>query len=132
MTFSDALLFGMVAVMAINYVATRWPNWEDRPLVFWIAQLANLAAATFLFYEGIPEFQGELAVVNILLGALFIFHILQNNRRYQKVLQSRRAEWKAEQQAILSKELERIEAERQQAASSPENLEQPPSPTDNQ
>ena len=117
MTYSDALLFGMVAVMAINYVATRWPGWEDRPIVFWLAQLANLTAATFLFYEGIPEFKGDLAVVNILLGALFIFHILQNNSRYQKVIQSRRAEWKAEQQAILSKELERIEQDRQNASS---------------
>ena len=112
MTYSDALLFGMVAIMAINYVATRWPNWEDRPVIFWLAQLANLAAATFLFYEGIPEFKGDLAVVNILLGALFIFHILQNNRRYQKFVQNIRDEHKAEQQAILNKELERIEKEK--------------------
>ena len=118
MTFSDALLFGMVAIMGINYVATRWPGWEDRTLIFWTAQLANLTAATFLFYDGIPEFKGDLAVVNILLGALFIFHILQNNRRYQRVLQNRRAERKAEQQAILSKELERIEEERQKTRAS--------------
>ncbi|MBM75045.1 MAG: hypothetical protein CMK59_06575 [Proteobacteria bacterium] len=111
MTFSDALLFGMVAVMAINYVATRWPNWENRPVVFWLAQLANLTAATYLFYEGIPEFQGELAVVNVLIGALFIFHILQNNRRYQRVIQDRRAEYKAQQQEILKQELQRIKEE---------------------
>ena len=111
MTFSDALLFGMVAIMGINYVATRWPNWENRPVVFWLAQLANLAGATYLFYEGIPEFQGELAVVNVLIGALFIFHILQNNRRYQRVLQDRREEYKAQQQEILNKELQRIKNE---------------------
>jgi hypothetical protein len=84
MTPGDTILFTVVALLGLNHLVTRIPEWVIRPYLFWPLQLLNLGAATFMMASGIPEFQGWGEVVNWILGLLFIVHILQNNKRLVK------------------------------------------------
>ena len=85
MTVGDAILFAVVAILGLNHVVNRIPEWVVRPYFFWPLQLLNLSAATFMMASGIPEFQGWGEVVNWILGLLFVVHIIQNNRRLVKI-----------------------------------------------
>ena len=85
MTPSDAMLFGLVALMALNHSATRLAGWEKRLWLFWGAQLLNICAGSVVLVYGIPEFRGGLQAVNWLLGLLFFYHLIVNNRRFQKM-----------------------------------------------
>ena len=87
MTLSDSLLLGMVAILAINYAATRLPGWHHRFYLFWGAQIINLIAGSYVFYFGIPDFSAQLDVVNYLIGLLFFYHVVENNIRWQKFQQ---------------------------------------------
>ena len=88
MTESDLLLFALVATLGINHVATRLTGWENRMWLFWPAQVTNLAAGSFLLAFGIPDFkQGDLRIVNWMIGLLFLFHVINNNRRLQAARQ---------------------------------------------
>ena len=84
MTLSDSLLLGMVAILAINYAATRLPGWNHRPRIFWSTQIINLVAGSYIFYYGIPDFSAQLDIVNYLIGLLFFYHVVENNFRWQK------------------------------------------------
>lgn len=81
MTPSDIVLFVVVAVMGINHLTLRLPGWNTRLWLFWLTQLCNLGIACYLIWYGIPDFQGELSIVNYMIALLFIYHILVNNRR---------------------------------------------------
>lgn len=85
MTESDLILFFVVGVMGINHLTLRLPNWEKRLWLFWITQLSNLLIACYLIWYGIPDFQGQLWVMNLMIALLFIFHIITNNRRLTNV-----------------------------------------------
>lgn len=78
----DAVLLAVVAVLASNHVLVRLPGWQRRPVVFWLAQLANLAAAVFVMAVGIPGLHGDLTIFNWVFGLLFVVRIVQNNQRY--------------------------------------------------
>ena len=90
MTLSDSLLLGMVAILAINYAATRLPGWNQRPTMFWGAQIINLVAGSYIFYYGIPDFSAHLEVVNYMISLLFFYHVVENNMRWQKFQQKER------------------------------------------
>ena len=100
MTPSDAMLLGLVALMAINHTATRLAGWESRLWLFWTAQLLNIFAGSCVLVYGIPEFRGQLQAVNWLIGLLFFYHLIVNNRRFQKMHREQqlenREDWGAE------------------------------------
>ncbi|MFT5685641.1 MAG: hypothetical protein ACI8RZ_006595 [Myxococcota bacterium] len=84
MTQSDLILFSAIAVLAGNHAVLRIPGWSERMWLFWGIQALNLSAACYLIAFGIPEFRSNLAVANWMLGLLFIFHTVSNNRRFQR------------------------------------------------
>lgn len=81
MSTSDTVLFAVIAVMAINHFTLRLPGWEKRLWLFWLTQICNLLMACYLIWYGIPDFQGSLWIVNLMIALLFMFHIIVNNRR---------------------------------------------------
>ena len=81
MSSSDMVLFAVMAVMGINHLTLRLPGWDKRLWLFWLTQLCNLGMACHLIWSGIPDFQGDLSIVNYMIALLFIYHILVNNRR---------------------------------------------------
>jgi hypothetical protein len=89
-TQSDLILFAAVAVLAGNHAVLRMPGWLERVWLFWLIQALNLAAACYLIVFGIPEFRTNLAVANWMLGLLFVFHAVSNNRRLQRELTARK------------------------------------------
>lgn len=90
MTQSDLILFAAVAVLAGNHAVLRVPGWVERVWLFWSVQLLNLGAACYLIAVGIPEFRGTMTIANWMLGLLFIFHTVSNNRRLQRAIKGRR------------------------------------------
>ena len=84
MTQSDLILFAIVAVLAGNHVVLRLPGWVERTWLFWSVQALNISAACYLLAIGIPEFRDNLTIANWMLGLLFIFHTVGNNRRLQR------------------------------------------------
>ncbi len=91
MTPGTLLLFGVVVLLALNHLPFAGGR-KPPAALFWGLQLLNLAAASLLVTWGLPEFQGRLRVVNLLLGGLLVLHIVQNNRRYRALLLERRRE----------------------------------------
>ena len=90
MSQSDLIFFAIVAALASNYAVLRLPGWQGRMWLFWALQALNVSAASYLLVWGIPELKAQLPMGNWMLGLLFIFHTVGNNRRLQKVLQARR------------------------------------------
>jgi hypothetical protein len=89
MTQSDALLFGFIGLMVLNNALMRLPALLTRSWLFWPSQLLNVGAAVYLMAIGIPDFEGKIEVMNWVLGLLFLWHVIQNNRRF---VEARRAE----------------------------------------
>ena len=92
MTENDAILFSVVAILAINIFVARSKGWQGRLWLFLAMQLINLGAGSFMIINGIPEFKEDLEIVNIMIGLLFFYHVIQNNgrwQRYRKSLQDR-------------------------------------------
>lgn len=90
METGDAILFGVVAALAVNSVLFFWPGWDRRRVLFYAVQATNLVVATFLMAVGVPTLDGSLEVFNWVLGGLFIVRILTNNKRYTEALRERR------------------------------------------
>ena len=99
MTQSDLILFAAVAVLAGNHAVLRIPGWVERVWMFWSIQLLNLGAACYLIAVGIPEFRGTMTVANWMLGLLFIFHAVSNNRRLQRAMKAGRRRSAADEEA---------------------------------
>ena len=124
MTLSDSLLLGMVAILAINYAATRLPGWNQRPTMFWGAQIINLIAGSYIFYYGIPDFSAHLEVVNYMISLLFFYHVVENNMRWQKFQQKERRAIIDEERRIME---ENIRQYRKEQDAKIENI---PNPSD--
>ena len=91
MTENDVILFSVVAVLAINIFVAKSRGWEGRLWLFAMMQLANLGAGSFMIIKGIPEFKDDLEIVNIMIGLLFFYHVIQNNGRWQRYRRSLQA-----------------------------------------
>ena len=111
MTLSDSLLLGMVAILAINYAATRLPGWNQRPAMFWGAQIINLVAGSYIFYYGIPDFSAHLEVVNYMISLLFFYHVVENNMRWQKFQQKERRAIIDEERRIMEENIRQYRKE---------------------
>lgn len=86
MDLSAATLLGVFALLAINRAVHLGEGWYTRRRLFWSVQVLNLLGACFLVSVGVPEFQGPLRVINLLLAGLLVWHILLNNRRLTAAL----------------------------------------------
>ena len=124
MTLSDSLLLGMVAILAINYAATRLPGWNQRPTMFWGAQIINLIAGSYIFYYGIPDFSAHLEVVNYMISLLFFYHVVENNMRWQKFQQKERRAIIDEERRIMEENIRQYRKEQD------EKKENTPNPLD--
>lgn len=81
---SDLLFLALIAVIACNQFIVRTAHWHTRMWLFWIVQLSNVILGSWVILWGIPEFSGDLSVINILVGALFFYHTIQNYIRLQQ------------------------------------------------
>ncbi|MBO85395.1 MAG: hypothetical protein CL927_08555 [Deltaproteobacteria bacterium] len=91
MTISDWVFFAVVAVLATNHVLVRLPGWERRTALFWCVQALNIACASWMLAVGLPDFEGNLAVFNWVVGLLFIVRAVQNNGRWSEARQQARS-----------------------------------------
>ena len=85
-TPSDLMLFWVVALLGLNHLLMRIPGVIQRMWAFFSVQALNLGTATWMMAVGIPDFKqdGNLWILNWVLGFLLIFHIIQNNNRLQR------------------------------------------------
>jgi ABC-type branched-subunit amino acid transport system permease subunit len=106
---SSSILLAVVALMALNRLLFVWERWWEVRAPFWTLQLANLAAACALVAVGIPEMKArDLNVVNIVLAALLIVHILTNNRRLQETLREARGADSEQREELEAEILRRL------------------------
>ena len=84
MTDSDIILFSVVGVLAFNIFIARSKQWQGRIWPFLLMQMLNIGAGVFMVLHGIPDFNEELDIVNIMIGLLFFFHVILNNNRWQR------------------------------------------------
>ena len=90
MTLADWVFFAVVATLATNHVLVRLPGWEQRNVLFWFVQLLNIACASWVLAFGLPGFEGNLTIVNWVLGLIFMVRAVQNNGRWSEARRSRR------------------------------------------
>ena len=100
MPSSDNIFFFVVAMLAINIFIARLPRWEERIRVFWTVQVLNLGCGILMLAEGVQDFPW---IVNWMVGFLFLYHIIDNNRRLQNA-----------RRRIIRQEFDRQQAEREE------------------
>jgi len=81
MDIGTTLILIVAALLGVNHMLLRLPQWENRLGIFWTVQFTNLAAVILLLAIGIPGFSGATHAINWVLGLLFILHIVTNNGR---------------------------------------------------
>ena len=101
MTLSDSLLLGMVAILAINYAATRLPGW-NQPQCFGEHKFICVAV---IFSTMDPDFSAHLEVVNYMISLLFFYHVVENNMRWQKFQQKERRAIIDEERRIMEENI---------------------------
>ena len=84
MNVGDWVFFAVVATLATNHVLVRLPGWERRAWLFWLVQALNVGCASWVLAVGLPGFDGNLAVVNWVVGLIFLVRAVQNNGRWSK------------------------------------------------
>ena len=90
MNIGDWIFFGIVATLAVNHLIVRLPGWERRVVLFGIVQALNIGCASWVMSVGLPGFDEQLAVVNWVVGLLFIVRAVQNNSRWTKARKAAR------------------------------------------
>lgn len=83
MSNTDLIFMGLVALLALNQFVIRTKQWEQRLWLFWILQLSSVLFGSWVLIWGIPEFKGQLNVINWLVGLLFYYHAARNYIRFQ-------------------------------------------------
>jgi len=112
MNLGDWIFFGIVATLAVNHVLVRLPGWERRLGLFLLVQALNIGCASWVLAVGMPGFEGQLAVVNWVVGLLFIIRAVQNNSRWSKARrESKHADPMEDRKAQIRAALERGESE---------------------
>jgi hypothetical protein len=109
---STSLLLAVVTLMGLNRLVFVIPNWERFRLPFWGVQFTNLGAACALVTWGIPEFrEGQLQVVNLILAALMVMHIITNNRKLSRVLAASKRGVDEEREARSDEIMKRLDSD---------------------
>jgi hypothetical protein len=100
MDIDTTILLGVAFMFILNHVLVMLPNWHRKRMAFYGLQLVNFTAACFLAGWGAPGFNDKgMRVVNWVLMALVIYHVVQNNSAYVK---------KWQQDAPVDEERERL------------------------
>ena len=90
---SDLIFMLMIAIIALNQFLIRSKLWLTIPALFWVIQACNIGLGSWVLVYGLPGFIGDLAVINWLVGPLFLYHAVQNNLHFQRAQRElRRAE----------------------------------------
>jgi len=111
---STGLLLAVVGLMGLNRLIFVAPNWERFRAPFWGVQLLNFGTACALVLWGIPEFQqGQLKVVNLMLAALMVMHIITNNRKLSRALRAMKRGVDEEREARSQEVLRRLKGDDQ-------------------
>ena len=112
MDLSTTLLLTVVGLMGLNRLIFVIPNWEGFRLPFWGVQLLNLGAACALVVWGIPEFrEGQLQIVNLMLAALMVMHIITNNRKLSRVISAAKRGVDEEREARSAEIMKRLKSD---------------------
>ncbi len=96
LTPREAVLYGVVVLLALNHVLLRWPGFYRRRALFWSVQFLNLAAAVTIMVVGVPGLPGALSVFRWILGLLLLFKVVQHNNRLVERARAERDEAEAE------------------------------------
>lgn len=83
MSNTDLIFMVLVALLAINQFVIRTKQWEERQWLFWFLQLSSVLYGSWVLIWGIPGFEGQLNVINWLVGLLFYYHAARNYIRFQ-------------------------------------------------
>jgi hypothetical protein len=112
MNIGDWIFFGILATLAVNHLLVRLPGWERRVVLFAIVQALNIGCASWVLALGLPGFDGQLTVVNWVVGLLFIVRAVQNNGRWTKARKATRdTDPMEDRKAEIRAALERGESE---------------------
>ena len=87
---SDLIFMLLIAIIALNQFLIRSKLWLSIPALFWLIQACNIGLGSWVIVYGLPGFVGELAVINWLVGPLFLYHAVQNNLHFQRAQRERR------------------------------------------
>ena len=75
MSPTTTTLGAIVLLIAINQVIVKMPFMRRQQWLFWTIQIANLAIALVVLTVGLP---GLVSAARWIVGALFLFHLVQN------------------------------------------------------
>lgn len=73
----NAVLAGLVALIAVNYVVPRTSLARRYPSLFWAINGLDLAVGLGALLFGVPGFDGK-PVVRFMVGLLVLLHLAQN------------------------------------------------------
>ena len=82
----------LCVIIAINQFVIRSKVWQKHMWLFWGPQILNIFLGSYSLLFGIPGVPPALDVINWLIGCLFIFHFLQNQRRFFRYVQIQKEE----------------------------------------
>ena len=103
-----------VKMLESNGVIAHYAARLDRRRLglFLLVQALNIGCASWVLAVGMPGFEGQLAVVNWVVGLLFIIRAVQNNSRWSKARrESKHADPMEDRKAQIRAALERGESE---------------------
>jgi len=87
MDTDTTILLGVATLFIANHAVVAGPHWHHRRRLFLLVQLLTFGGACFMAGWGAPGFDREgMRLVNWMLSAMLIFHVIQNNNRYQRAL----------------------------------------------
>ena len=90
MSNTDLIFMTLIVLLALNQFVIRTKQWEQRQWLFWLLQLSSVLFGSWVLIWGIPGFEGQLNVINWLVGLLFFYHAARNYLRFQKFQRSQK------------------------------------------
>ncbi len=85
------ILLGVATIFVANHAIVVGPKWHHRRSLFFLVQVVTFAGACFMAGWGAPGFdKNGMRLVNWMLSAMLVFHVIQNNNRYQRALYEER------------------------------------------
>ena len=120
---STLTLGAIVLLIAINQVIVKMPFMRHQPWLFWTIQVVNFAVAVVVLSVGLP---GLVSAARWIVGALFLFHLVQNLQTRMSWQQDVRAE-RREAEARERYRQQELEEEAEQARRREAEAIKPPS-----
>lgn len=77
MDVTNAVMFGFVGLLALNYTVPRVEAIRRHPPLFWGINTLNAVAAIVLLLFGVPGYDGH-PLVRFLIGLVILMHLAQN------------------------------------------------------